>query len=99
MINTMGAGITFHILGSSSQGNCALLETPHCRVLIDIGFPAKRLNELLEPTGRKLSDIDAVFITHEHSDHISGLAGLARHPKVQVFANRETARAVAGRQL
>jgi len=93
MSDTMGAGITFHILGSSSQGNCALLETPDCRVLIDIGFPAKRLNELLEPTGRKLSDIDAVFVTHEHSDHISGLASLARHPTVQVFANRETARA------
>jgi phosphoribosyl 1,2-cyclic phosphodiesterase len=93
MSDTMGANITFHILGSSSQGNCALLETPGCRVLIDIGFPAKRLNELLEPTGRKLSDVDAVFITHEHSDHISGLAGLARHPQIQVFANRETARA------
>ena len=93
MQGIMGADVTFHILGSSSSGNCALLTTPDCRVLIDIGFPARRLNEMLAPTGVSLADIDAVFITHEHSDHSCGLAGLQRHPHVQVFANRETARA------
>lgn len=89
----MGADTTFHILGSSSSGNCALLITPNCRVLIDMGLPARKLNELLAPTGISLAEVDAVFITHEHSDHICGLAGLLRHPHVQVYANRETARA------
>ncbi len=93
----MGADVTFHILGSSSSGNCALLTTPDCRVLIDLGFPARRLNEMLQPTGVRLADVDAVFITHEHSDHTCGLASLARHPGMQVFANRETARAVQTR--
>ncbi len=93
----MTTGVTFRILGSSSSGNCALLTTPGCRVLIDIGFPARKLNELLEPTGLRLQNIDAVFITHEHGDHTSGLASLLRHPTVQVYANRETARAVQTR--
>jgi len=90
----MKAGVTFHILGSSSSGNCGLLATPNCRVLIDLGFPARRLNDLLHPLGLRLGDIDAVFLTHEHSDHTCGLAALARHPGIQVFANRETAREV-----
>ncbi len=93
----MGADTTFHILGSSSSGNCALLETPGCRVLIDMGLPSRKLTELLLSLDRRLADIDAVFITHEHSDHICGLAGLLRHPHVEVFANRETARAAQTR--
>lgn len=93
----MGAAATFHILGSSSSGNCALLETPGCRVLIDIGLLPRKLNDLLKPLNLSLGDVDAVFITHEHSDHICGLAGLSRHPHVQVFANRETARAAQTR--
>ncbi len=93
----MGADATFHILGSSSSGNCALLVTPGCRVLIDMGLPARKLGAMLEPLGVRLADIDAVFITHEHSDHICGLAGLLRHPHVEVYANRETARAAQTR--
>jgi phosphoribosyl 1,2-cyclic phosphodiesterase len=92
VIGVMDNPVTFCILGSSSQGNCGLLITPNCRVLIDIGFPARRLNEMLEPLGVHLRDIDAIFITHEHSDHVSGLSALAKHPHIQVFANRETAR-------
>jgi phosphoribosyl 1,2-cyclic phosphodiesterase len=88
----MSAEVSFHILGSSSAGNCALLTTPGCRVLIDMGFPARKLGDLLKPLKLGLKDVDAVFITHEHGDHTCGLAALLRHPHVQVFANRETAR-------
>jgi phosphoribosyl 1,2-cyclic phosphodiesterase len=97
MQGNMGDGISFCILGSSSAGNCALLSTPGCRVLIDVGFTPRRVNEMLAPLGLQLGDVDAIFITHEHSDHISGLSGLARHPHIQVFANRETARATQTR--
>jgi phosphoribosyl 1,2-cyclic phosphodiesterase len=93
----MGAGVTFCILGSSSSGNCSVLATPGCRVLIDAGFPPRRLEELLVPHGLNLGAIDAIFLTHEHSDHAGGLSGLARYPHIQVFANRETARAVQER--
>jgi len=84
----------FHILGSSSEGNCALLVTPGARVLIDAGFTCKRIRERLAAVGGDIESIDAVFVTHEHSDHSKGIAGLARLGRPVFFANAETARAV-----
>ncbi|MBL9213939.1 MAG: MBL fold metallo-hydrolase [Opitutaceae bacterium] len=84
----------FTILGSGSAGNAALVQTDHARVLIDAGFSARRLAELLEGVGERLEQVDAVLLTHEHGDHAAGLAGLARHPQIRVFANRATAAAL-----
>lgn len=84
----------FSILGSGSAGNSALLQTANSRVLVDAGFSAKRLGELLEAAGEKLAAIDAIFLTHEHGDHAAALGGLARHPHIKVFANRATAQAL-----
>ena len=83
-----------HILGSSSSGNCALLVTESCKVLIEAGFSAKRIKMMLEMIGVELEEIDAVFISHEHSDHTAGLRGLARYPNIKFFANAQTAQAV-----
>lgn len=82
----------FHILGSSSSGNSALLVTPHARVLIDAGFSGRRLDAALRAVGESLDRIDAVFFTHEHGDHAAGLAALARKPSIRLYANRATAR-------
>ncbi len=81
----------FSILGSGSAGNSALLQTDNTRVLVDAGFSARRLAGLLEELGESLERIDAIFLTHEHSDHAAGLTGLARFPGIKVFANRATA--------
>lgn len=86
--------IEFQILGSSSSGNCALLNTGHTKVLVDVGFSAKRIGCLLEAVGESLDAIDAVFLTHEHSDHAQGIRGLAKRADLPVFANRDTADAV-----
>lgn len=83
-----------HILGSSSSGNCAVLQTAQCRILIDAGFSGRRIRAMLEAVGLTLDDIDAVFITHEHSDHIAGLRGLASQPQLKFFANADTARVI-----
>lgn len=86
--------VDFQILGSSSGGNCALLNTGHTKVLVDVGFSAKRIGCLLESVGESLDSIDAVFLTHEHSDHAQGIRGLAKRADLPVFANRDTADAV-----
>ncbi len=82
----------FCILGSGSAGNCALLQTSGARVLVDAGFSTRKTGALLASVGESLDRIDAIFLTHEHGDHASALAGLARFPRIKVFANRATAR-------
>lgn len=84
----------FTILGSSSSGNCALLVSDGCRILIDAGFSARRIGSMLDAAGQTLDSIDAIFLTHEHGDHCSGLTGLCRRPGLKIFANRGTAEAV-----
>lgn len=84
----------FCILGSGSAGNCAFLQTDGCRVLIDAGFSARRLGEMLAGIGESLASLDAIFLTHEHGDHAAGLAGLKKFPDLKVFANSGTAAAV-----
>src|SRR5688572_16221384 len=86
----------FSILGSGSSGNAALLMTENARVLVDAGFSARGLNQLLGAIGESLDRIDAVFLTHEHSHHCGGIGGLKKYPHIKVFANDATARAVQG---
>ena len=49
---------------------------------------------MLEDAGQRIEDVDAVFVTHEHSDHATGLKGLARHGHLKFFANEDTARPI-----
>ena len=84
----------FSILGTGSSGNCALLVTENTRVLVDAGFSARKTGQLLATIGESLERIDAVFLTHEHGDHAAGIEGLKKFPRIQIFANAATARAV-----
>ena len=86
--------LRFCILGSGSAGNAALLQSDETRVLVDAGFSARKLGELLAAAGASLAGIDAILLTHEHGDHSAGLNGLSRYPHIRVFANRATAQAL-----
>ena len=88
----MHADIQF--LGSSSDGNCALLRTHQSNVLIDAGFSAKQIVKGLAALGSDIEAIDALFLSHEHSDHARGIRGLAQKQNFPIFANRDTADAV-----
>ncbi len=87
----------FKILGSSSSGNASFLRCGNTRVLIDAGFSAKKLKALLESIGESLDALDAVFITHEHADHVAGLQGLSTYPHLKIFANLQTAQCLQER--
>lgn len=83
--------LDFQILGSSSSGNSGLLKSTEAKILIDAGFTAKKLKQLLANAEKSIDNVDAVFFTHEHTDHTQGLRGLSRHPHLQFFANQDTA--------
>lgn len=66
------------VLGSGSKGNAVLLECGESRVLVDAGFPAGTIRKRLKTIGVPAESIEAVVITHEHSDHTRGAADGAR---------------------
>ena len=82
--------VKFTILGSGSSGNCAYLETADARVLVDAGFSPLQIRKRLATIGRTPENLTAILITHEHSDHISGLLGMADKYHIPVYCNRGT---------
>lgn len=75
-------------LSSGSKGNCTFVCTDKTKVLIDIGINYKLLSQSLAEIGEKPENIDAILITHEHSDHIAGLECFANKNKdVHIFAH------------
>ena len=81
-------------LASGSKGNCIYLGTATTKILIDAGIGVKAIQKRLHAIGVALEEIDAVLITHEHSDHIQSLDVLGCRMGVPVFANSDTAKAI-----
>ncbi|HOT49799.1 MAG TPA: MBL fold metallo-hydrolase, partial [Candidatus Hydrogenedentes bacterium] len=77
--------LRFSLLGSGSGGNALLVATDRAKVLIDCGLTFKQLNLRAQAVGESLDGLRAVFITHEHNDHIKGLGVLTRQLGVPVF--------------
>ncbi|MBQ2774752.1 MAG: MBL fold metallo-hydrolase [Clostridia bacterium] len=77
-------------LFSSSSGNCIYIGTSNGGILIDVGVSAKRTVNALEQIGVSPEDISAIFITHEHSDHINGLKVFAGKYSMDVWASGGT---------
>jgi phosphoribosyl 1,2-cyclic phosphodiesterase len=84
------------VLASGSSGNTALLATENTRILVDAGLSMRELRKRLALIGETLESIDAIIITHEHSDHVSGLPVLARAKGLRavIYMTRLTAPAI-----
>ena len=92
-------GFKYSILASGSTGNSFYLETSQKRFLIDAGLTGKKVTSLLAEIDRKPEDLDAIFVTHEHSDHIKGVGVLARKYKLDVYANEKTWNIIDSRNM
>ncbi|MEH0164435.1 MBL fold metallo-hydrolase [Paucibacter sp. JuS9] len=88
----------FRSLGSGSGGNATLIEASQgitsTQILVDCGFSQRELNRRLERAGSTASELTAIFITHEHGDHIGCALGYAQRWRIPLWMSRGTWRAV-----
>lgn len=78
--------VSFSTIASGSSGNSALITTDHTKILIDAGLSGKRIIETLNSFKIAGDTIDALFITHEHIDHIRGVGVLSRKFDIPIYA-------------
>ena len=79
-------------LASGSSGNCYLVYSKSAAVLVDAGISGRQIFSKLEALGLKPDQISALMVTHEHSDHIKGLAQAAKKTGARIYASRGTSR-------
>lgn len=84
----------FCSLYSSSSGNSTYIGMAEAGVLVDAGVSLKRLREACDYQGIDLETVKAVFVTHEHSDHVKGLKPFLSKYKVPVFSSKKTLEAL-----
>jgi phosphoribosyl 1,2-cyclic phosphodiesterase len=77
-------------LNSGSNGNCYYVENGDDAVLIDAGISSRETEKRMKRMGLSLKKVRGIFITHEHSDHIGGVAKLSKRHKLPVFITQAT---------
>lgn len=80
----------FSALGSGSRGNALLVQSGNTCIMIDNGFSVREVEKRLAGLAIDAKSIDAILVTHEHSDHINGVGALARKYQLAVYATRGT---------
>lgn len=83
-------GLRFTVLASGSTGNATIVNNGDKTVLVDAGLSMKKMDELIREMGIAGHQLDALFVTHEHSDHIKGLGAFARKHELPIYANEAT---------
>jgi phosphoribosyl 1,2-cyclic phosphodiesterase len=83
------------MLGSGSKGNCTLVATEKTRLLIDAGLSCRETYARLAAIGESPDGLNAVVISHEHTDHINGLRVLAQNGGLPIYVSRATWEAVS----
>jgi phosphoribosyl 1,2-cyclic phosphodiesterase len=81
------------VLASGSKGNSTVIASRRTRVLVDAGLSCRELLRRMAMVGEDPTQLDAILITHEHQDHVAGLAVLARRLGIPVYFTEQTHRA------
>jgi phosphoribosyl 1,2-cyclic phosphodiesterase len=85
--------VRMSVLASGSKGNCTIVASARTRILVDAGLSCREILRRMDLAGEDPALLDAILITHEHQDHVAGLAVLARRLNVPVFFTEPTHRA------
>jgi phosphoribosyl 1,2-cyclic phosphodiesterase len=85
--------VRFTVLASGSRGNSSIVTGGHTRILVDAGLSCRELFKRMRAAGEDPATLDAIVITHEHSDHVAGLAVTARKLGIPVYFTEGTHRA------
>jgi phosphoribosyl 1,2-cyclic phosphodiesterase len=88
-------GVSLSMLASGSRGNCAVVASARTRILVDAGISCRETCKRLKTLGEDPQTLSAILITHEHSDHVYGLATLAKKLRIPVFMTEATHQAWA----
>ena len=83
----------FASLGSGSRGNSTIVDSGKTTLMIDCGFSGREVERRLSKLDCSVEQLDAILVTHEHSDHISGVVSLADKFDIAVYATHGTVRA------
>ena len=83
-------GVSITVLASGSKGNSTVVSSSSTRLLVDIGLSCKETCRRLVACGEDPSSLDAILITHEHSDHVSGMYVMAKKFKIPVYMTGAT---------
>ena len=81
-------------LASGSKGNAALISTDSQRFLVDVGISCRELVKRMQQVGASPEELDGVFLTHEHVDHVKGLVTFAKKYQVPMYASQGTWRMI-----
>lgn len=81
-------------IASGSSGNCIYAGSDSTHILVDVGISGKRTEAGLKELDLTMRDIDGIFITHEHADHIAGLGVLSRKYEIPIYATKGTIAAI-----
>lgn len=80
----------FASIASGSSGNCTYIGSEKTHILIDAGISGRQIEQGLNKLGLKASELNGIFITHEHSDHIQSIGVLSRKYQLPIYSTRET---------
>lgn len=81
-------------IASGSSGNCIFVGSGQTNLIVDCGISGRRIEQGLVECGLEAPDLDGILITHEHTDHISGLGVMSRRYQKPVYATKKTIDAI-----